>query len=65
MNPIVESVEPRNVQQIAAAILDLTRMPDDRTHVGNNGRRDMEVELGSAAVLSGIAGRIEALVAQG
>jgi colanic acid biosynthesis glycosyl transferase WcaI len=58
-------VEPENGEQIASAILDLLRMPEDRTRMGFSGRQYMEGELSGAAVLGGIAGRIEALVAQG
>jgi colanic acid biosynthesis glycosyl transferase WcaI len=57
-------VEPGNGEQIAAAILGLHNVPDDRTRMGGNGRRYMETELSGAAVLGGIAGRIEALVSR-
>jgi hypothetical protein len=58
-------VEPGNGHEIASAILDLLRVPEARTRMGYSGRQYMEVELSGAAVLGGIAGRIEALVVQG
>ena len=57
-------VEPGNGEQIAAAILGMHGVPDDRTRMGGNGRRYMELELSGAAVLGGIAGRLEALVSR-
>jgi colanic acid biosynthesis glycosyl transferase WcaI len=54
-------VEPGNGDQIASAILGLRNVPDDRNRMGRSGRRYMEVELSGAAVLRGIAGRIETL----
>ena len=57
-------VEPGNGDQIAVAILGMHDVPDDRTRMGGNGRRYMEMELSGAAVLGGIAGRIEALVSR-
>ncbi len=57
-------VEPGNGEQIAAAILGMLNVPDDRTRMGGNGRRYMETELSGAAVLGGIGGRIEALVSR-
>jgi colanic acid biosynthesis glycosyl transferase WcaI len=57
-------VEPGNGEQIAAAILGMRQVPDDRTRMGDSGRRYMEVELSGAAILGGIAGRIEALGAR-
>jgi colanic acid biosynthesis glycosyl transferase WcaI len=58
-------VKPENGEQIASAILELLHAPEDRTRMGYRGRQYMEGELSGAAVLGGIAGRIEALVAQG
>ena len=57
-------VEPGNGEQIAVAIMGMHGVPDDRTRMGGNGRRYMEMELSGAAVLGGIAGRIEALVSR-
>jgi colanic acid biosynthesis glycosyl transferase WcaI len=54
-------VEPGNGEEIASAILRLRNVPDDRTRMGHSGRRYMEANLSSNAILAGFVTRAEPL----
>ncbi len=54
-------VEPGNSNQIASAVLDLQRVPEDRLRMGDSGRRYMEANLSSDAILAGFVTRAEPL----
>ena len=58
-------VEPGNGGHIASAILELRNVPDNRTRMGDSGRRYMEVQLSGAAILHSMNRRIEAMMAPG